>query len=250
MEPVIDSLDGLSEQDAALYEKRGEKYVLSVIPSDWVSPEDVKGLVTAIAKERENVRSLKEERKVLRDAVLEYEGAEGDSKKGKGGKRLSDQEREGYEKALREANERTEALAASVARSSWDGTVAKAILEAGGRPELLEPVISKFTNQRRLDDGRIVHELMDENGVPRLNQRGEPMTPLEFIHAMKEQDVYAAAFDGSGASGSGNFPKGRSGTLPVGQLTQEQMEDPAQYRAAKEAAEKAGQPFVPPDWGK
>jgi hypothetical protein len=66
----------------------------------------------------------------------------------------------------------------------------------------------------------------------------------DLVTEMQDQDDYAGAFDGSGASGGGATGGGRNGG-PGGsiRLSREAAKDPAQYRAAKARAEDEGRPL-------
>ena len=88
--------------------------------------------------------------------------------------------------------------------------------------------------------------LVDANGTPRINAKGEPLTIKDVVAEMRASDTFGRAFEGSGASGGGTPPKTQSGGMPGGTFTirREAAQDTAQYRAAREAAAKAGQPLT------
>lgn len=78
----------------------------------------------------------------------------------------------------------------------------------------------------------------DRDGSVLLGKNGrDPLSPAEWIDSMKEKAPHWFAQNG-GANASGGAGKASSGAFT---LTREQARDPRKYRAAQEAAAKAGQ---------
>ena len=76
--------------------------------------------------------------------------------------------------------------------------------------------------------------------------KGNAMSIEQLVEKMKSSEVYARAFDGSGAKGSGaTNGGGGSGAKGSGsfKISSTDAKDTSKYRAAREAAEKAGQPL-------
>lgn len=96
-------------------------------------------------------------------------------------------------------------------------------------------------------------EVIDpDKRVARISQKSNgPMTLEELVEDLGTKDEFKPLYRapnaaGSGAGGQQQRPAGGGGAAPV--LTREQALDPRQYRAAKDAAAKAGQglPVIEP----
>ncbi|MCV5209767.1 hypothetical protein OFC00_33315, partial [Escherichia coli] len=53
------------------------------------------------------------------------------------------------------------------------------------------------------EEGRFVRRIVDDEGDVKVNGKGEPMTISELVTEMRNNDLYARAFDGEGRGGSG-----------------------------------------------
>lgn len=77
-----------------------------------------------------------------------------------------------------------------------------AIAAAKGVPELLLPHVQQFL---RVDDkGNVT--VVDAQGGPRVNGKGDPLTVNDLVNELKASDLFGRAFEGSGNSGSGMRP--------------------------------------------
>lgn len=126
-----------------------------------------------------------------------------------------------------------------------DAQATIALSEAGGNAKLLLPHIKSQVKVEPDEDGRFRVRVVDGKGTPRLsNRRGQSgdMTISELVAEMADSDTFAPAFQGSGASGSGNVG-GQAGGQRAGmahRISYEDAKNPSRYAAAKEAAQKAG----------
>src|SRR5205823_759194 len=82
-----------------------------------------------------------------------------------------------------------------------------ALAEFGGKP-FLAKIIRDVVRLEKTDDGKIHTIVIDENGSPRVNAKGEPLKVSEFVGEMRSSDDFGPAFKGVGASGSGMPPVG------------------------------------------
>ncbi len=85
-----------------------------------------------------------------------------------------------------------------------------AIAAAKGVPELLLPHVARFVKVDEVD-GRLVTKIVDLQGGPRVNGKGDPLTVEDLINEMKASEKYGRAFESSGNSGSGSGPNGSGG---------------------------------------
>lgn len=219
MKAIIDAEAhaALAENLRSEYVEKDGKFVLDVTPVDGLELSDVGGLRSALTKERENVRkaqALIEKFGEItpdqaREALAELEkfrGSDPDKKAEELAevkvKQVSDKltaEKAKVEKELADTVKQLEAVLITDAAT-------RAILDAEGEPTLLLPHVERATRLRRLDDGKRIVEVLDDDGNVRLSTKSgstDAMSLGEFVSSLKENDKFAPAFKGSGASGSG-----------------------------------------------
>jgi len=119
-----------------------------------------------------------------------------------------------------------------------------ALTKQKGNVELLLPHVQRQIKVERDGNGTFVARVVDKDGHLRITPRPgsqDPMSIEELVESMRASDIFAPAFAGSGASGSGAQGSPRAGNPPSRfTITREDARDPSKYRAAKEAAQKAG----------
>jgi hypothetical protein len=91
-----------------------------------------------------------------------------------------------------------------------ESEAAAAVMAAKGVPELLLPIVTPRLAVEETD-GHFTVRVLGEDGQPRLNAAGAPMTVLELVEEMRRSDVFGRAFEGRGISGSGAPPTGIGG---------------------------------------
>lgn len=102
-----------------------------------------------------------------------------------------------------------------------------------GNPVLLLPTIRAMSKLVTTDDGTASVEIVDpKTGNPRMNDAADPMSYSELLKEMREDSNYAAAFEGTGASGGGLPPKS-DGMSASGNYTDKQIADMPQSEYAK-----------------
>lgn len=126
------------------------------------------------------------------------------------------------------------------------GAALKAIGDSGGIPELLLPVVTSSVKVFKDDDGKMVAKIIGADGTPRMSSKAgdvNDMTIAEFVNELRDNDVYARAFNGNDADGGGTSkPNGaKPGSFTI---SAQDAKDPTKYRAAKESADKAGKPLA------
>ncbi len=94
--------------------------------------------------------------------------------------------------------------------------------------QLLLPHVRAHTRIVELEDGSMVARVVDKEGNERVTSRQgsqDPMTVEEFVDGMKDNEMYALAFTGSGARGSGastSKSRGKEGEVDLSKATPEQ----------------------------
>jgi len=233
---VVDDINTVDEAHRDLYELRDadKKYVLSV-----EGLEDAPALKNALSRQKQENSTLKTKYKPLED--LEIDAVEV--------RRLVDVGRDAEEKGVT-VDQKVESVKATL-KTAHDKKVAQlegtihelesnleSVLvdrealdvlsdpKVKGNKTLLLPHIKQQTQIVRLEDGTRVARVMEKkNGklVERLGPDGEPMTLTALVAELRTKDDFAAAFEGSGASGSGAPPE--SGGTPPKRNTSRKAEE-------------------------
>jgi len=252
LKKVLDSLDGLDENLQDFYTEKDGKFVLDVEGGF----EDVDGLKSALAKERENARKAEQARK-QREKELEDLGMSTDEikeliqkeqerdqnkqyEKGEFEK-LKQQLKEQHQKELEKKDSRANQLYKSLEGQLVNAEAVRAISKHKGASELLLPHIQSQVSVEEGDDGKFTVRVMGKDG-PRFNKEGEYMSIEDLVLEMKENDTFGRAFEGSGASGGGSAGSDRAGSSD-GQyfyISSADARDHTKYRKAKAEAQKAG----------
>jgi uncharacterized phage infection (PIP) family protein YhgE len=88
-----------------------------------------------------------------------------------------------------------------------DSQLQNAIIEAGGNPRLLMPILKNEVRARTDDDGKVIVEIVDADGTPRV--KGKDLAPMGFSDLVAERrndPDLAVAFKANGHSGGGTTP--------------------------------------------
>lgn len=233
-------------------------YLLDVTPTELedgrqFSLDDVKGLKSALGKERQTARDLKkivdafegtdpaEFKKALAELETYRSGSTDEKVKAKidaAVKQVTDK----YNKEVADKDKENKTLSSQLEEMLVTNEATKALTElgAGTAAQLLLPHVKSKVKVAK-QDGKFVVQVIGADGAPRISTASGntgPMTIAELVAEMKTQPTYAVAFPGSGSAGSGGIQNGKGGTAPY-VLTQADAKDPAKYRAAKAEAEKA-----------
>lgn len=276
MAAILKSLDNLDESLHEHYTEKDGRFILDVQPVEGFALEDVTNLKKTVKKERED---RQEAQRLLKsyDGLDAEEAAKAIAKLAELGdlndldldKKVKDQvaahehqlqtkfdaEKKKYtEKTMAELealrNEQslmTTQLKEQMVRAEG----ARAIAAHKGSAALLLPVVeSRARMVKDPETGRYKTQILDANGEPRMTMKSgshDEMGIEEFVgEVLKVDENYARAFDGTSSSGggaSGSDAGGGGGTGPY-RITQEEARDQQKYRAAKDAATKAGRDLV------
>lgn len=268
LEPHVASLEGLHESIAAEYEKQENgTFRLQVSLQDGWGLEDVKGLKdtmgswkdrhTKTAKELEPFRDesgnlydiadllkSKEELGTLADAVPK------DKVEVLVTQRVAEFKKK-FETELAAEQSVTAGLQNQLHVAVVEQAALHAIAKAGAseQAELLLPSVMKRVRSEMVD-GKPRAVVIGEGDTPRISLKTgsqELMTVDELLGEMKDQVAFAPAFPGSGNSGAGTTPTAGTRTQQNGsnvQLSEADALIPKKWRAAMEAAAKAGSEVV------
>jgi len=251
-------LNGLSADVKKEYKKRDDgTFILDVTPIGDFALEDVKGLKSALSSER----TAKEE---ATKKVKAFEGLDADKARSalqkvedmanwKPEEKVKEQieaikkqlvEKHQGELGARETSIKT--MTSQLEKVMVEASAIKALAEHKGSTTLLLPHVKSATRMRQTDKGEYIVEVVDANGQVRISPAAgstAPMTIAELVAEMKNNNTYSPAFEGTGASGSGanggtGGPGGGKGGTHV--ISEADAKNVTKYRAAKDAAQKAG----------
>jgi len=232
----VESVDGLALEDvgglkdslSASIERR-KKALDRLEEFGDLSPQDVKELEAKYKKALESGDEDKIKQRV-QDAVEQVQ-AKHAGEKGKWGER---------EKALMRQVRR------HLLEATADGAISEFAADKAAAKLLRPHVLNQL--EMKEENGEFSVVVLGADGNPRLSMESGnngPMSVREFVGSMKNDEDFALAFRGTGASGAGS--RGSTGTARSGDtytISSADAKDATRYRQAKAAAEKAGRQLV------
>jgi hypothetical protein len=212
----IAALSEVHESIHDSYEKQGDKFVLKgFVPAEKV--EDVGGLKSALQKERENSKKAAKELEALRSTLGDDFNPE-EFKTLKEEKTKSEQERaakagefdklkvqllDQHSKELDKRKQREQTLLQVLTVERIDKEAALVCSELKASAALLMPHIRSMTKLVE-EDGQFHVRVLDAQGNPRVDAKGQFLGVRELLTEMRSNDVYSGAFAGTGKSGGGS----------------------------------------------
>lgn len=236
---VVDSLDALPENVRDLYQQDGEKFRLQLD-----GYEDPVGLKSALQKERDAAKQAQKQASAWSQLgktpeeiqqILEAQRKAEEDKAVKGGEweKLKAQMLEQAAKEREKLELSLKAKDSAIERYLIDAQATAAISELKGVPALLLPHVKaavKVVN----DDGEYVTRVVDAQGNPRVNAKGEFLSIKDLVSEMRQSEVFGRAFEASGTTGGGAQTSGNAGAGKT--ITSAAFEAlPPKQRAAKMA---------------
>ncbi len=215
-----EAFTGLNDTLKTEYKKRDDgKYILDVSAVDGFALDDIKGLKSALAKERQNVSDLTgklgkfgdldaDKAKEALEKLEKFNKANPDEKVKEQIEAIKAQMEEKRKAEVEGLNKKASTYTKEIERLLIEATAAQVIAEQKGNTTLLMPHIKSKTRVRE-DNGQFIVDVLDEKGVPRISPssgNNSAMSIKELVEEMKSSDTYAPAFEGSGASGGGVPP--------------------------------------------
>lgn len=235
---VVDSLEALPEAVRPLYEQDGDKFRLQLD-----GYEDPAGLKSALQKEREAAKSAQKQASAwaqlgktpeeIQQLVEAQRKAEEDKLKGSGEwDKLKAQMLEQTAKEREQLEGKLKSKDAAIERHLIDSQAVAAISEMKGVPALLLPHVKAAV--RVVDDnGEYVTRVVDAQGNPRVNGKGEFLSIKDLVSEMRQSEVFGRAFEPTGTTGSGAQGGAASGSKRMTQAAFDAL--PPKQRAAKMA---------------
>ncbi|MCP3065830.1 hypothetical protein LXT21_44390 [Myxococcus sp. K38C18041901] len=232
-QPELEKVDEVPERLRALYTKvdaaegAPEKYVLD---EELAKRLDTSALTGSLRKERDSNKTLKgqlagfeklglktpeevEQRLAelgtqLREAQKGVKGAEAWAKE-----RTSLEEK--HSKALGDKDAEVKRLTSVLHKQLAEGAVRDALTKNEGAIELMLPIMAPHVVLVE-EAGKFLVRVVDDEGNPRENKSGSPMTVDEYVVELKKDSRFTRAFKGTGSSGGGMPPGAPPGGIPGG----------------------------------
>ena len=207
--------EGLHKSIVDEYTKQEDgTYTLNLLEG-YESQEEIKGLKTALDRERDNAKTANrsltalkdqygnidaEKYQELLDAESQREEAEA-LKRGEYDKQLLTVKEQQAEE-LGKRDKREEYLLSVIRASKIDAAVVTALNEVEGNVKIMLPHVK---HQMKLveEDGQFHARVIDEAGTVRVNGEGKLLTAKELVSEMRDSDDFATAFKADVKSGGG-----------------------------------------------
>lgn len=205
---TVDTLDDVPENLRSLYSEADGKFRLAV---DGI--EDTAGLKSALQKEREAARNAEKQAKAWMAlgktpeeiaALVDAQRKADEDRALKGGEfdKLKAQMVEQHKTELAKKDTTVAAMRGHLERFLVDAQATTAISELKGVPALLLPHVKAAV--KVVDDGdAFAVRVVDANGNPRVNGKGEFLSIRDLVDEMRQNEVFGRAFEPTGATGSG-----------------------------------------------
>jgi hypothetical protein len=221
-----EEFETLNDDLKSEYEKTDDGTYRLAILSGYTSNdkvEDVSGLKSALQKERENAKSASHKLRELQEqfgdidpeeySQLKNQAVQAEEERArKAGEwdKLKQQQNEIHQREIGKWKDREKQLISAIENAMVDSEVVSALNEAGGQVKLLLPH-AKGRMKLVEEDGKFFARVLDETGTVRVNGEGGFLSAKELISEMRDNDVYAPAFEAGVRSGGGTPPAGGGG---------------------------------------
>lgn len=213
---TVDTLDAVPENLRSLYSEADGKFRLAV---DGL--EDTAGLKSALQKEREAARTAEKQSKAWMAlgktpeeiaALVDAQRKAEEDRALKGGEfdKLKAQMNEQHKAELDKERGKSSAMRTHLERHLVDAQATTAITDLKGVPALLLPHVKAAV--KVVDDGdNFAVRVVDANGNPRVNGKGDFLSIRDLVDEMRQNEVFGRAFEPTGATGSGASGSGGAG---------------------------------------
>lgn len=216
---IVAKLEEVDEAYRALYKQR-EDGRFQIDAEGAEGSEDVQGLKTAFAKQKEEQLALKQrleglsqnELKELKKLKKEREDEARDKLEKDGNfEAVKAQMIAKHNDELKAEQDKIAALKRNLEKVLIQDAATQAIVEAKGNPKLLGPIVRGAMSLVE-EGGEYKVRIVDAAGQPIVsNAKGDPMTILGYVESLKAIPDYQPAFSASGSQGGGSPPSGASG---------------------------------------
>lgn len=220
---VVDKIEDVPEAIREDYvQSQDGKFRLKLLDG-FESADSVKGLKSALQKERDNAAKAARDAAALAeqfkgidpDKIKAWESAQASAQEDAAKKAgewdaLKKQLTESQAKDIAKKDAEIARRDAAISALMIDGEAARVVADEKGNATLLMPHIKMLTRVQPDANGNPRVVVVDEQGQPRINGKGDPMTIKELVAEMRTKEVFAGAFAGSGNAGGAGSAGGGS----------------------------------------
>lgn len=129
--------------------------------------------------------------------------------------KLKSQLTETYQQELSKKDEELQKMRQSMERNLVDREVTAAIAKHDGIDLFLRPHVRESVKLVEDDNGNLVPRVVDSDGSPKFNSKGDYMGVDEFVASLREHEEFGLAFKGRGQSGAGTKSAATNGNKPI-----------------------------------
>lgn len=206
----VKTLDEVEEAFRPLYKKTDNGFVLD---TDGEAADEVAGLKSALAREKQEALELKQKleglsknelaelkrlKKLAEDAEREKLEKDGNFEAVKA------QMLQKHQEEMAQINNRLAGVQGQLERVLVDQAAMEAIVAQKGNAKLLMPIV-KSALKLVEENGNQVVRVVNAQGQPIVsNAKGDPMTIAGYVESLKSEPDYQAAFASSGSTGGGS----------------------------------------------
>lgn len=199
-----------------------DKLIADTAAAEAAKAEGLKKNNAELLAEKKRLAALAERAKGLPDDfdleayTAEREAAakraEEDAKKRGEFEQLTAKQKAAHEAETKKLKDEAEQNRKRYEDSVVEAATTRAIAAADGIPEILMPkVLASIKFKPGADGARDGVEVVNPDGSAKMGPTGGPMTLAELVAELREDDVWARGFKGTGASGGGANGGGGSG---------------------------------------
>lgn len=263
---VYDTLSDVLKHE---YKADGDNFVLDVTSGDGWELANTVNLKSALSKERTDREKFEKELQKWKDIdpeaarealkkVKEFGDLDPEKKLAEAKKIFEQQLEDKYANLQKQldakhkseidgATKKIGSLNTKLQKTMIHEAALRAISDEKGVAELLLPVVTSRARVKEIDNEDYIVEILDDRGNPRISPSSgstAPMTLGELVKELKSNEKFGRAFDGTGQTGTGAQPGTTRNASGGHTISAADAKDTGKYRAAKEAATKAGQPLT------
>lgn len=208
LQMFVESLETLPENVRSLYAQDGDKFRLQLD-----GYEDPAGLKSALQKERDAAKAAQKQAgawaqlgktpEEIQQLVEAQRKAEEEKLKGSGEwDKLKAQMLEQTAKEREQLESKLKAKDSAIERYLIDAQAVAAISEMKGVPALLLPHVKAAVKVVE-DGGEYATRVVDAQGNPRVNGKGEFLSIKDLVSEMRQSEIFGRAFEPTGTTGGG-----------------------------------------------
>lgn len=154
----------------------------------------------------EEIKELREKQQKAKEKELERKGE---------WEKLKSQLQDQFESEKQQYEQKLQQMQSTLEKNLIQKEVTSAISNHDGITSLLRPHVESAVQLVEEEDGNMVPRVVDTDGSPKFNNKGDYMTVDEYVESLKQHEDFGVAFKGRGQSGGGTKGAGTGGAKPT-----------------------------------